>query len=86
VALTREQLEYAARDAAVLPELAKNLMRKIDRAGLRKTYELERRASHAVAAMERYGVAIHRDRLEEMIEEATEEAERLKAELAEEWG
>jgi DNA polymerase I-like protein with 3'-5' exonuclease and polymerase domains len=35
--------------------------------------------------MERYGVAVHRDRLEEMIAEATEEAERLKAELAEEW-
>jgi hypothetical protein len=31
-----------------------------------------------------YGVAVHRDRLEEMIAEATEEAERLKAELAEE--
>ena len=31
-ALTREQLEYAARDAAVLPELAATLMRKIKRA------------------------------------------------------
>src|SRR5215213_6056775 len=85
-ALTREQLEYAARDAAVLPELAATLMRKIERAGLKKVYELELRVSHAVAAMERYGVAVHRDRLEEMIEEATEEAERLKAELEEEWG
>ena len=61
-------------------------MRKIDRAGLRKTYELERRVSHAVAAMERYGVAVHRDRLEAMIEESTTEAEPLKAELAGEWG
>lgn len=47
VALTREQLEYAALDAAVLPKLADTLMRKIDRAGLRNTYELERRVSHA---------------------------------------
>jgi hypothetical protein len=39
-----------------------------------------------MAAMERYGVAVHRGRLEEMIEESTAEAERLKAELAEEWG
>jgi ribonuclease D len=41
-ALTREQLEYAARDTAVLPELAATLMRKIERAGLKKVYELER--------------------------------------------
>ena len=32
--------------------------------------------------MERYGVAIHRDRLEAIIEEATERVETLKAE----WG
>ena len=86
-ALTREQLEYAAFDAAVLPQLADTLMRKIEqRAGLKKVYELERRVSHAIAAMERRGVAIHADRLEAMTEEATERAERLKAELAEEWG
>jgi DNA polymerase I-like protein with 3'-5' exonuclease and polymerase domains len=85
-ALTREQLEYAARDAAVLPELAATLMRKIKRADLKKVYELERRVSYAVDAMQRYGVAIHTDRLDEMTEEATERAERLKAELAAEWG
>jgi ribonuclease D len=52
VALTREQLEYAAAlDAAVLPKLADTLMRKIDRAGLRKTYELERGASHTPAGV-----------------------------------
>ena len=36
--------------------------------------------------MERRGVAIHRDRLETLIEEATQRAESLKAELTEEWG
>ena len=53
--LTREQITYAALDAAVLPDLAHTLLRKIDRAGLRDVYELERRVSHAVAAMERNG-------------------------------
>src|SRR5215213_6716210 len=85
-ALTREQIEYAARDAAILPKLAETLMRKIERAGLKKVYELERRVSHAIDAMQRHGVAIHTDRLEAMTEEATERAERLKAELEAEWG
>jgi DNA polymerase-1 len=84
VALTREQLEYAARDAAILPKLAETLMRKVERAGLKRVYELERRVSHAVDAMQRRGAAIHTDRLEAMIEESTEQAERLKAELTEE--
>src|SRR5215204_4152713 len=83
--LTPEQLHYAARDAHVLPDLAETLLAKIERARLRDVYELERRVSHVVAAMERYGVAIHTDRLEAMIEEATQKAETLKAELAEEW-
>jgi DNA polymerase-1 len=84
--LTREQIAYAALDAAVLPELADTLLKRIDRAGLRKVYELELRASHAVDAMERRGIAVHREKLEKMITEATEEAARLKAELTEEWG
>jgi DNA polymerase-1 len=86
VALTREQVEYAARDAAVLPELAETLMRKIDKAGLRKVYELELRVSHAVNAMERRGIAMHVDKLKELIQVSTKQAERRKAELAEEWG
>jgi|SRR5215203_4205771 len=56
-ALTREQLEYAAVDAAVLPQLAATLGRKIERAGLGKVYELERRVAFAVDAMQRRGVA-----------------------------
>jgi DNA polymerase-1 len=86
LALTKEQLEYAAKDAKVMPPLAEALMSRIDRAGLRKVYELERRVAFAVDAMEWRGVAIHVDQLEEMTEEATERAERLKAELTEEWG
>src|SRR5215204_3969247 len=49
--LTEEQIRYAALDAHVLPELADTLLRKIDKAGLRTVYELERRVSHAVAQM-----------------------------------
>jgi ribonuclease D len=86
LALTREQLEYAAKDAKVMPKLADALMSRIDRAGLRKVYELERRVAFAVDAMERRGVAIHTDRLDAMTEDATERAERLKAELEAEWG
>jgi len=85
MALTREQIKYAAFDAAVMPQLAATLMRKIERAGLKKVYELELRVSHAVADMERRGVAVHVDQLDAMTEEATERADRLKAELAEEW-
>jgi DNA polymerase-1 len=70
----------------VLPKLAATLKRRIDRVGLRAVYELELRVSHAVAAMEERGVAVHRDRLEALIEVYTEKATRLKAELAEEWG
>src|SRR5215212_7421455 len=72
-ALTREQLEYAAIDAAVLPQLADMLMRKIERAGLKRVYELERRVSYAIDAMQRHGVAIHTDQLDAMTEEATEQ-------------
>src|SRR5215213_5584549 len=39
--LSREQIEYAAKDAAVLPELASVLMRKLERADLKRVYELE---------------------------------------------
>src|SRR3954467_13012654 len=60
--LTREQTAYAALDAAVLPELADTLLKRIDRAGLRKVYELELRVSHAIDAMERRGVAMHREK------------------------
>jgi DNA polymerase I-like protein with 3'-5' exonuclease and polymerase domains len=84
--LAEEQIRYAALDAQVLPDLADTLLRKIDRAGLRKVYELERRISHAVDQMERNGFRIDLVRLDAFIAENTEQAERLKAELEEEWG
>jgi len=45
LALTREQLKYAARDAHVLPELAERLLGKLEQAELGEVYELERRVS-----------------------------------------
>src|SRR5215217_9228729 len=79
--LTEEQVRYAARDAAVLPELASVLLRKIERAGLERVYDLELRVSHAVDQMERNVFGVDIARLAEFIEESTEQAERLKAEL-----
>jgi DNA polymerase I len=84
--LTPEQIHYAARDAHVLPDLAKTLLAKIERAGLRDVYEQERRVSYAVDAMQRNGFAINEARLAPLVEEVTAEAERLKAELEAEWG
>jgi DNA polymerase I len=83
--LTEEQIRYAALDAHVLPELADKLLAKIERAGLRDVYDLELRVSHAVDHMERNGFGVDIARLAEFIEESTEQAERLKAELEEEW-
>jgi DNA polymerase I-like protein with 3'-5' exonuclease and polymerase domains len=83
--LADEQVKYAARDAHVLPELADTLLRKIDKAGLQRVYEPELRVSHAVDQMERNGFGVDIARLAEFIEESTEQAERLKAELEAEW-
>ncbi len=84
--LSEEQREYARRDAEITLELYWVLKERLEAAGLWKVYLLENRVRPAVYAMEKRGVAIHTDRLEEMIEDATERAEALKAELTEEWG
>jgi DNA polymerase-1 len=84
--LTREMLAYAARDAAVLRPLSEALLEKIEDAGLREVYELERRTSHAVDAMERNGFGIDEGRLHSFIEGTREEAKQLKAELEKAWG
>src|SRR5215203_6027867 len=84
--LSEEQIRYAAMEAHVMPELASVLMRKIERAGLQRVYDLELRVSHAVNQMERNGFGVDIARLAEFIAESTEQAERLKAELEAEWG
>jgi len=84
--LSQEQLEYAARDAMVLPELYDQLMSKIDKAGLRRVYDLEVRVARAVDQMQRNGFAVNVAKLDPLVEEVTEQAERLKDELEAEWG
>jgi DNA polymerase-1 len=84
--LSEKQIFYAAMDAHILPALADTLLQRIDKFGLREVYELERRVSHAVDQMERNGFGIDLVRLDAFIAESTEQAERLKAELEEEWG
>jgi DNA polymerase I-like protein with 3'-5' exonuclease and polymerase domains len=84
--LSDEQLEYAAMDAHVLPELASKLLWKLEKAGLMEVYELERRVSPAVDAMQRNGFAVNEARLDPLVEEVTEQAEPMKAELEEEGG
>ena len=83
--LTRQQLEYAARDAIILPELYERLMTKVEKAGLRDVYDLEVRVGRAVDEMERNGFAVHEDELDALIADATRTAEDLKAELTAEW-
>jgi DNA polymerase I-like protein with 3'-5' exonuclease and polymerase domains len=83
--LSKEQLEYAEPDAKIALDLYDHLCKRLREEGFEKVCELENRVRPAVDAMERYGVAIHRDRLEALIEEATERVETLKAELEAEW-
>jgi DNA polymerase-1 len=83
--LTQEQLEYAARDAEILVPLAGMLIQRLYDEGLMRVYQLENRVRPAVDAMERRGVAMHRRKLEALIDEYTAKACRLRAELEEEW-
>ena len=83
--LSEEQIRYAAYDAHVLPELADKLMPRLAKARLLDVYALEVRVSHAVAAMERNGFAVNVAKLDPFVDEVTEHAETLKAELEAEW-
>jgi DNA polymerase I len=84
--LTFYMVRYAALDAAVLPRLADTLLAQLGDAGLMQVYELERRVSHAVDAMERNGFALHEDRLHNFIEGTKHEAAQLRRELEDAWG
>jgi DNA polymerase I-like protein with 3'-5' exonuclease and polymerase domains len=70
----------------VLPYLYDKLMEKIEKAGLRDVYELELRVSRAVDQMQRNGFAVNEAKLGPLIEEVTDQAVLLKADLEEEWG
>jgi DNA polymerase-1 len=61
-------------------------MEALGEAGLMEVYELERRVSHAVDAMERNGFALHESRLHNFIEGTKHEAAQLRKELEDAWG
>src|SRR5262249_54796955 len=62
--LTRAQLEYAARDAAVLLLLEEKLQERIDAAGLRRAAELEARCLPAMVWLMTSGVPVDGSRWE----------------------
>ena len=70
----------------MLPELANTLLRRLQKHRLLDVYKLEVRVSHAVNAMQRNGFAVNVAKLDPLVEEVTEQAETLRAELEEEWG
>jgi DNA polymerase-1 len=59
-ALSQEQLDYAARDAAVLLPLFRSLSDKVRAAGMEQVAEIERRALPAVAWLARSGAMVDR--------------------------
>src|SRR5262249_27245368 len=67
--LSQEQLEYAARDAAVLLQLADQQLADLQAAGLQDTALLEGRASFAVAALELAGCPLDKERWVERADE-----------------
>jgi DNA polymerase-1 len=69
-ALTREQLAYAARDAAVLAPLRRALARKVEAAGLGPVADIEARALPAFVWLARSGVAFDRAAWDRLTTEA----------------
>lgn len=59
--LTFEQIQYAAMDVVVLMRLYEKLSEYIDKLGLRRVYELYRRAQIVISDMELQGIEINSD-------------------------
>jgi DNA polymerase-1 len=68
--LTTEQLNYAARDAGVLPSLASAIMVKVRDLGLQKVINLENQALPGVAWMEAQGVGFDLDQWQVLADQA----------------
>ncbi len=79
--LTRNQLEYAARDAQVLLPLREKLLAKLDELDLLVTADLEFAAVPAITAMELAGVYLDVDRWKALLDRMTVEREALADEL-----
>lgn len=79
--LTPAQLEYAARDAAVLLPLLDRLEEQIRAAGLENVAEIEARCIPAVVWMENAGAGFDGEAWQALTREAGAEVQRLRAEL-----
>jgi DNA polymerase-1 len=73
-ALTREQLDYAARDAAVLLPLYEMLRAAVERRGVTAAWSLENGCIPPVVSMEEAGLDVDRTRLEALVEGWSAEA------------
>jgi DNA polymerase I-like protein with 3'-5' exonuclease and polymerase domains len=80
-ALSREQLEYAARDAALLPALHRRLMEQVKAGKQEKVAAIESHCLPAVAWMARMGIAFDAAAWKALAAEADADAERLAREL-----
>lgn len=79
--LTRNQLEYAARDAQVLLPLREKLLAKLDELDLLVTADLEFAAVPAITAMELAGVYLDAERWKTLLARMTVERDALADEL-----
>jgi DNA polymerase-1 len=79
--LTTAQMDYAAKDAAILMPLFNVLVNKIKEAGLERVAGIERRALPAVAWMASHGVGFDTDAWKALADAAAAEAQQLKGEL-----
>jgi DNA polymerase-1 len=82
-ALTEQQMEYAARDAAILPHLAKVIMAKAREAKLETAIHIENASLPAIAWMEYNGVGFDLDSWEALAEEAQQKVAELRNRLTE---
>ncbi|HVJ80098.1 MAG TPA: DNA polymerase, partial [Planctomycetia bacterium] len=73
-ALSADQIEYAAKDVAVLPALAARLRDEVRSAGLERTAEIEARALPALVWMSAAGVPFDAEKWLELADESEREA------------
>jgi DNA polymerase I-like protein with 3'-5' exonuclease and polymerase domains len=81
-ALTKEQLEYAANDVIVLPEIYNQQLAEIERYGLERVCKLEFECVAPVAQMELNGIKLDDVKWMQLSEKVKEERARVAAELS----
>ncbi len=79
--LSRSQLEYAARDAAIMPEVKAKLDERIESDGLADVMELENQCVVPIAEMELNGFYLDRERWCEQLDKVSAIQQRSGAEL-----